>query len=68
MRGSLLPRTAPRCDTVGRVTTMTTGATDYDDAGRITAVWNLKSDGSTVLSIFTYSYDDVYSAITHRRH
>ena len=31
---------------------------DYDDAGRISAVRNLKSDGSTVLSIFTYSYDD----------
>ena len=31
---------------------------DYDDAGRISALRNLKSDGSTVLSIFTYSYDN----------
>ncbi len=30
--------------------------TQYDDAGRIQAVRNLKSDG-TVISIFTYSYD-----------
>jgi len=56
-------RTTYVYDGVGRVTTMTHGngtiaETDYDDAGRIEAVRNLKSDGSTVLSIFTYSYDD----------
>ena len=37
---------------------LTYAETDYDSAGRIEAVRNLKSDGSTVLSIFIYSYDD----------
>jgi len=48
-------------DGVGRATTMTyaTGSyaqTQYDAAGRIEAVRNLKSDDA-VLSVFTYSYD-----------
>ncbi len=48
-------------DDLGRPTTMTYGnssraETQYDDAGRIQAVRNRKSDG-TVISIFTYSYD-----------
>jgi len=47
---------------IGRVTTMTHGntslaETDYDAAGRISALRNLKSDRS-VLSIFTYTYDN----------
>ena len=44
-------------DALGRITTMThanesTLANDYDDAGRLTAVRNLKSD-SSVISVFT---------------
>ncbi len=55
-------RTTWLYDDAGRPTTMTYGnsaiaETDYDRAGQITAVRNLKSD-RTVLSIFTYTYDD----------
>jgi RHS repeat-associated protein len=50
-------------DAIGRVATMTHGNLsvaehDYDAAGRISAVRNLKSDRS-VISIFTYSYDSI---------
>jgi RHS repeat-associated protein len=56
-------RTTYQYDALEQVTTMThangaTAATDYDADGQTTAVRNLKSDGSTVLSIFTYSYDN----------
>jgi len=49
-------------DAIGRVTTMTYGngaiaETDFDSAGRTAALRNLKADRS-VLSIFTYSYDN----------
>jgi YD repeat-containing protein len=50
-------------DAIGRVTTITHGNLsvaehDYDAAGRMTAVRNLKSDRS-VISIFTHSYDAI---------
>jgi len=50
-------------DVLGRVTTMThangtVAEHDYDAGGNLTALRNLKSDRS-VLSIFSYSYDNV---------
>jgi len=50
-------------DALGRAITMThanltIAEHEYDDAGRRTAVRNLKSGGSAI-SIFTYTYDDV---------
>ncbi len=61
-------RTTWQYDSAGRPTTMTyanqaIAETDYDSGGRSTAVRNLKSD-RTVISVFTYTYDNAGNRTT----